>query len=195
MNRKLQDVTSRRNFLKASAVSITAALIGGAMESRQPINILKSGEFPVKVISSGNGLKATKTAYEMIGGEQTFWMESSLASILWKRTREIPRSVLVACPMKLVSCSSIRQSCMVPRIRLAVACIECQNTPPVLPDWFCGGPIMCCWWVRYAPNSPKLMVPRGRLLTDRARQIWLRWKETMSEKDDWLSPPVREKES
>ncbi len=27
------------------------------------------------------------------------------------------------------------------------------------------------------------------LLTDEARKIWLRWKETLSDKDDWLPPP------
>ena len=27
------------------------------------------------------------------------------------------------------------------------------------------------------------------LLTDRARERWLRWKETLSDKDDWLPPP------
>ena len=27
------------------------------------------------------------------------------------------------------------------------------------------------------------------LLTEKARKIWLRWKETLSDKDDWLPPP------
>ncbi len=27
------------------------------------------------------------------------------------------------------------------------------------------------------------------LLTDKARKIWLRWKETMSDRDDWIAPP------
>lgn len=31
------------------------------------------------------------------------------------------------------------------------------------------------------------------LLTDRARQIWLRWKETLSDSDDWLHPPKQDK--
>ena len=30
------------------------------------------------------------------------------------------------------------------------------------------------------------------LLTERARQIWLRWKETLSDQDDWLPPPAEE---
>ncbi len=30
--------------------------------------------------------------------------------------------------------------------------------------------------------------PREELLTDRARKVWLRWKEGLSDKDDWLSP-------
>jgi N4-(beta-N-acetylglucosaminyl)-L-asparaginase len=31
--------------------------------------------------------------------------------------------------------------------------------------------------------------PEENLLTEHARKIWLRWKETMSEKDDWLPDP------
>jgi len=29
------------------------------------------------------------------------------------------------------------------------------------------------------------------LLTDRARKIWLKWKQTMSDRDDWLPPPEK----
>jgi N4-(beta-N-acetylglucosaminyl)-L-asparaginase len=32
--------------------------------------------------------------------------------------------------------------------------------------------------------------PHAELLTERARKEWLRWKETMSDKDDWLPPPA-----
>ena len=32
--------------------------------------------------------------------------------------------------------------------------------------------------------------PHTELLTDKARGVWLRWKETMSERDDWLAPPA-----
>ena len=31
------------------------------------------------------------------------------------------------------------------------------------------------------------------LLTDRAREIWLRWKESQSERDDWIPPEVPDK--
>jgi len=31
------------------------------------------------------------------------------------------------------------------------------------------------------------------LLTEKARQEWLRWREELSDKDDWVSPPVKEK--
>lgn len=33
---------------------------------------------------------------------------------------------------------------------------------------------------------------REDLLTDRAREVWLRWKENLSERDDWLSPKEAE---
>jgi len=32
------------------------------------------------------------------------------------------------------------------------------------------------------------------LLTDQARQLWLKWKENLSDRDDWL-PPIEEKEN
>lgn len=31
-------------------------------------------------------------------------------------------------------------------------------------------------------------LPHRELLTEEARKIWLRWKQTMSDRDDWLSP-------
>lgn len=32
--------------------------------------------------------------------------------------------------------------------------------------------------------------PEENLLTDKARKIWLYWKQTRSERDDWLAPPL-----
>jgi len=37
--------------------------------------------------------------------------------------------------------------------------------------------------------------PHAELLTERARRAWLRWKEQLSEDDDWLPPPSRERRS
>ena len=34
--------------------------------------------------------------------------------------------------------------------------------------------------------------PEENLLTERARKIWLHWKQTLSEKDDWIPPPEAE---
>jgi N4-(beta-N-acetylglucosaminyl)-L-asparaginase len=31
--------------------------------------------------------------------------------------------------------------------------------------------------------------PEENLLTDKARRIWLHWKQTLSDKDDWIPPP------
>jgi len=36
--------------------------------------------------------------------------------------------------------------------------------------------------------------PHTELLTERAREVWLRWKETMSDKDDRLAPPKAPKD-
>ncbi|HRX87754.1 MAG TPA: N(4)-(beta-N-acetylglucosaminyl)-L-asparaginase [Phycisphaerae bacterium] len=35
--------------------------------------------------------------------------------------------------------------------------------------------------------------PETELLTDEARRIWLHWKETHSERDDWIAPPAGDK--
>ncbi len=34
--------------------------------------------------------------------------------------------------------------------------------------------------------------PEENLLTDKARRIWLHWKQTLSDKDDWIPPPESE---
>ena len=36
--------------------------------------------------------------------------------------------------------------------------------------------------------------PHAELLTERARKVWLRWKEGMSDRDDYLAPPPEPKE-
>ncbi len=37
--------------------------------------------------------------------------------------------------------------------------------------------------------------PHAELLTDKARKIWLRWKETMSDRDDRFAPPEEQRQS
>src|SRR5215471_3112169 len=35
--------------------------------------------------------------------------------------------------------------------------------------------------------------PKEDLLTEKARQEWLKWREELSDKDDWVPPPVKDK--
>ena len=34
--------------------------------------------------------------------------------------------------------------------------------------------------------------PEENLLTEKSRKIWLHWKQTASDKDDWIPPPEAE---
>ena len=51
---------------------------------------------------------------------------------------------------------------------------------------------MRCWSARGALRFAKVHgFKEENLLTDEAREIWLKWKESLSNKDDWLAPATR----
>lgn len=195
MNPKLQRLASRRNFLKASAASIsTAPLIGAAWETSSSINVPASGVFPVKVVSSGNGLQATKTAYDMIiGGADVLDGVVAGVNLIEENPRDtsvgyggLPNERGVVQLDSAVMHGPTHQAG-------AVACIENIKYPSRVAK-------LVLWRTDHVllvgKGATEFAVAHGfpeeDLLTDRARQIWLRWKETMSDKDDWLPPSKSE---
>jgi len=187
---------SRRSFLATSAAGVAAipALGLASREHRTNTTTLFAAnnrdDFPVKVLASGNGLKATKLAYEKIlAGEDV--LDGVVAGV--NLVEEDPRDLSVGCgglPNER-GVIQLDSACMHGPTHQAgaVACLENIKYPSRVAK-------MVLWRTDHV-----LLVGEGALefarahgfkeedlMTERTRQIWLRWKEGLSDDDDWFSP-------
>jgi len=151
---------------------------------------LASGEFPVKVVSSANGRPTTRRAYERIlQGADT--LDACVEGVNIVEDDPNDTSVgygglpneegvvqLDAAVMHGPTHQAGAVACL-ERIRFPsrVALLVLQRTDHVL---------------LVAEDALRFAKAHGfqeeNLLTDKSRKIWLRWKETLSDKDDWLPP-------
>jgi len=147
-------------------------------------------DFPVKVIASGNGLEATKKAYQMImDGSDVLDGVVDGVGIVEADARDtsvgyggLPdeRGVVqldAACmhgPSHQAGAVASIQNIKHPA---AVAKLVLRRTDHVL--------LVGLGALEFAKAHG---FPEEDLLTDRARKIWLRWKETLSDTDDWIAP-------
>ena len=148
--------------------------------------------FPVKAIASRNGLEATRLAYEqMLAGTDT--LDAAVAGVTLVEDDPNDRSVgygglpnengiveLDAAVMHgpthqagaVASLQNIKNAAQVARLVM-------QQTDHVL---------------LVGEGARAFAKAQGfkeeNLLTDTSRKIWLYWKQTNSDRDDWLPPPV-----
>ncbi len=180
---------SRRGFLQSAAVATAAAAMTQRTESAsaQP-NGPMSG--PV-VVSSANGLRATERAAAMIrDGADT--LDAVIAGVNIVETDPDDMTVgFGGLPnedgvVELDSCVMHGPSCRAG----AVAALRNIKTPSRV-----ARKVM-------ERTDHILLVGEGalrfvrahgfeevNLLTDKARKTWLKWKETHSDRDDWIAPP------
>lgn len=188
-----QTSNSRRAFLTTSAASVAgAAALSRTSQAQSKPGFDASGlnEFPVKVVSSGNGLAATKKAYEMIvAGEDV--LDGVVAGVNIVEADERDTSVGYGGLPNERGVVQLDSAAMHGPSHQAggVACIEGIKHPASVAK-------LVLWRTDHV-----LLVGRGAtefavahgfkeedLLTERARKVWLRWKESLSDKDDWLGP-------
>lgn len=189
-------VRSRRRFLSISAAGLAAApqlagatQLAGTLAAAQPPKET-AGKHPIKSVSSANGQRTTKRAYEMIlQGADT--LDASVAGVTIVEDDPNDTSVgygglpnelgVVQLDAAVMHGPTHQAGCVasLERIRnpAKVAQLVLEQTDHVL---------------LVGPGALAFAKAHGfkeeDLLTDRARKIWLRWKQTMSERDDWLSP-------
>jgi len=180
--------TSRRQFLSTSAAGIVSAgAVGAATQTQAASPPLDGG---VRVISSGNGLGATKKAYELIT-QGTDTLDAVVAGV--NLVEEDPNdtsvgygglpnengvvqldSAVMHGPTHLAGSVAAIENIKYPsRVALAVL----KQTDHVL--------LVGKGALAFAKAHG---FKEEDLLTDRARNIWLKWKASLSDKDDWLSP-------
>jgi N4-(beta-N-acetylglucosaminyl)-L-asparaginase len=190
---KASTTRSRRAFLATSAAGLATASRLATAPSAQAA--LAEGEHPVKCVSSANGQPATRRAYErIIRGADT--LDACVEGVNIVEADPNDTSVgygglpneegvvqLDAAVMHGPTHQAGAVAC-IERIRLPsrVAQLVLQRTDHVL---LVGEDAL-----RFAKAHG---FQEENLLTEKARKIWLRWKETLSGKDDWL-PPADSKE-
>ncbi len=181
----MTDHLSRRSFLLASA----AAAVVRLPESQVLADASASPKRPI-IISSANGLRATAKAAEMIGGGADT-LDAVVAGV----------NIVEADPTD----HSVGYGGL-PNENGVVELDSCVMHGPTHN----AGAVGALRNIMHASQVAKLVMERTdhvfivgqgaldfarahghkevEMLTEDARRIWLRWKETHSDRDDWLSP-------
>jgi len=180
----------RRDFLKTAALASGAALVSESVSQANGFLAQTKGIVKPVVVSSGNGLKATAKAMEMIQ-QGSDALDAVIAGVNIVEEDPNDRSVgfgglpneegVVELDSSVMHGPSGRGG--------AVACIRNIKNPSKVAK------------LVMERTDHVLLVGKGALkfakahgfkeedlLTDEARQIWLRWKENLSKSDDWLPP-------
>ena len=173
----------RRDFLKAGAASGIATLLPGTKISA---GVPEAGD-PI-VISSKNGIQAVKTAYDMImDGKDA--LDGVIAGVNLLEDDPNDHSVGLGGLPNEAGIVELDSCCMHGPTHNAGAVAALQNIQ---------NPSKVARIVMERTDHV-LLVGKGalqfarqhgfkeeNLLTDEARKIWLRWKENLSDKDDWF---------
>ena len=184
----------RRQFLLASAagVPLTVSALHAQDPNSRPADrrVPKPGDFPVKAISSGNGLGATELAYRKIGaGVDT--LEAVVAGVAL--VEDDPRDTSVGY-------GGLPNERGIVELDAAVMHGPSHRAGAVASLQKIRHPAQVALKVLYRTDHVLLVgpgalefarahgFPEENLLTDKARRIWLHWKENLSGKDDWISP-------
>lgn len=184
---------TRRDFIKTSAGLATASLVAGGKTLFAQNAPLAS---PMIVVASGNGLQATDKAMSLLKSG-TDLLEAVIAGVNIVEDDpnelgvgygglpnedgvvELDASVMYGPTHKAGAVASLRNI----KNPSKVAKLVMDRTDHVL---------------LVGEGALKFARAYGfkeeNLLTDRAREIWLRWKENLSEKDNWI-PPEKKKET
>ena len=184
---------SRRNILQAGALTGLGALGARTGIAAPAVHTRRTQGVRPLVISSGNGLEACKKAMEMLqAGEDT--LDAVIAGV--NIVEEDPNDMSVGFGGLPNEAGVVQLDSSVmhgpTRNGGAVAAIEGIMNPSKVAK------------LVMERTDHVLLVGQGAqdfarahgfevqdLLTDRARQRWLSWKENMSDRDDWLPAPGR----
>ena len=174
---------NRREFVKTSVTGLSTA------------GVLKAEERPVRpvVISSANGLKATERAMEMLRrGEDT--LDAVVAGVNLVEEDPNDRSVGYGGLPNERGVVQLDASVMHGPTRGAgsVAALEGIKTPSRVAKLVMERTDHVLLVGRGAQEFALTMgFQKEDLLTDAAREIWLRWKTQLNPDDDWINPEER----
>ncbi len=183
---------SRRRFLSTTGAAVVGwPLLAKSEGHAQPASGTATGTRPVRVISSANGREATRTAYEMITAGRDP-LDAVIAGV--NIVEDDPEDTSVGLGGLPNEDGVVELDAAVmhgPTHRAgAVASLQSIRNPSKVAK------------LVMEQTDHVLLVGEGALrfarahgfteedlLTDKARGIWLYWKQSLSERDDWLTPP------
>lgn len=185
---------SRRRFLATSATTATAVAVAPFLlnaQTLEQIALPAKGKFPVKAVSSANGREAVKKAVNMIRrGVDT--LDAVIAGVNIIEDDPDDTSVGLGGLPNEDGIVELDSSVMHGPSHLAGAVAALRNI---------RNPSKVAQKV-LKETDHVLLVGEGalrfarahgfseeNLLTEKARKIWLYWKQSHSEKDDWITPP------
>lgn len=187
---------SRRDFLRQTGAGVAAPwMVGvpavvGATHSAAGASPAAAVRGPVKAIASGNGLEATRLAYQqMLAG--TDGLDAVIAGV--NLVEEDPRDTSVGYGGLPNERGVVQLDSAVmhgPTHQAgAVASLEGIKYPSRVAR-------LVLWRTDHVllvgPGALEFARAHGfqeeNLLTDRTRRIWLRWRESLSDRDNWFTP-------
>jgi N4-(beta-N-acetylglucosaminyl)-L-asparaginase len=190
-------LASRRRFLAgstlgAAALSLSAVPEAGAQTAARKLP--EKGKFPIKVISSGNGLEATRKAYEMIvaGADP---LDACVEGVAIVEDDPKDNSVGYGGLPNEDGVVELDASVMHGPTHQCGAVAALQNVK---------NPARVAKLVLWQTDHVLLVgagalafakaqgFPEQNLLTEESRKIWLYWRQTRGPDDDWLPPPDSE---
>jgi N4-(beta-N-acetylglucosaminyl)-L-asparaginase len=186
---------SRREFLKTGVGIGAASMIGGGKGLiGQSSAVVPQSTGSMRVVASGNGIRATEKAMElMLKG--TDLLDAAIAGV--NIVEEDPNDMSVGYGGLPNEEGDVELDASVmygpTHMSGAVAALQFVKTPSKVAKLVMERTEHC---LLVGKGALKFAMAHGfqkeNLLTDRAREAWLRWKETLSDKDNWL-PPKSEK--
>jgi len=194
----LSDSVHRRSFLGATAGSLAVAGMNVYARAAKDTTAQTQragarpmpGKFPIKAVSSANGLEATRRAYEL-AAKGTDTLEAAIAGVSIVESDPEDTSVgygglpnedgfveldaaVMHGPTHRAGAVAALQNIKHPA---SLARLVLEQSDHVL--------LVGEGALRFARAHG---FPEENLLTERARKIWLYWKQTLSPKDDWIPP-------
>jgi len=187
---------SRRDFMKSGAAFGAAAVVGPRAgwpgpAKRQAAAVPAAGVF--RSVSSGNGLRATDKAMELMrGGADP--LDAVIAGVAIVEDDPNDMSVGYGGLPNEDGIVELDASVMYGPTHAsgAVAGIRNIKNPSKVAQLVMERTKHC---LLVGEGALTFALAHGfkaeNLLTDKAREAWLRWKETMSEKDNWLPAQIK----
>ncbi|MDD8025873.1 MAG: N(4)-(beta-N-acetylglucosaminyl)-L-asparaginase [Acidobacteriota bacterium] len=183
--------TTRRDFLKSGAALGAAALAGApAWSAGAQAPSLPAGPSGLRVVASANGVRATDKAMDLLrnGADP---LDAVIAGV--NIIEDDPNDMSVGYGGLPNEEGEVELDASVMRGAThasgAVAAIKNIKNPSKVAKLVMERTNHCLIAGEGALKFAQAYgFPKENLLTEKAREAWLRWKEGLSEKDDWYPP-------